>query len=273
MTPRVLLASIVSLCALLAATPALAADPAEISFWESVRDSKDPAELRAYLQQYPEGSFAVLARRRLATLESGDRPAAAQPAAAAQAWTLPRAGDSWTYRWVEKKPRGTPIQRTFAVSVVSASGAEIVDAATIDGATPPLQSKHQSGSHLIAQGASVFSPYLPVFAGMPAGTIWRVQMDDPACVGRYICDAKGRIVGRETVRVEAGTFVANKVVIEHSWRSAGATAYGGSGGRTLTIWYAPEAKRAVKYLSRTTFGQYPPIEADFEIELVSFKLN
>ena len=47
---------------LLAAGPALAqqANPAEIAFWESVRDSRNPAELRAYLQQFPKGVFAPL---------------------------------------------------------------------------------------------------------------------------------------------------------------------------------------------------------------------
>lgn len=40
---------------------------AEILFWESVRNSNDPADFRAYLEQYPNGRFATLARNRLAT--------------------------------------------------------------------------------------------------------------------------------------------------------------------------------------------------------------
>ncbi|MEQ9643790.1 MAG: N-acetylmuramoyl-L-alanine amidase [Alphaproteobacteria bacterium] len=42
----------------------------ELAFWDSVRDSDDPAALRAYLAQYPGGSFAALARLRLARLET-----------------------------------------------------------------------------------------------------------------------------------------------------------------------------------------------------------
>jgi hypothetical protein len=34
-------------------------------FWETVRNSRDPAELLAYLQQYPNGAFVALARQRL----------------------------------------------------------------------------------------------------------------------------------------------------------------------------------------------------------------
>ena len=41
---------------------------AEMVFWESIRSSSDPADFRAYLEQYPQGRFAALARNRLAAL-------------------------------------------------------------------------------------------------------------------------------------------------------------------------------------------------------------
>ena len=37
----------------------------ELLFWESVKDSRKPQELQAYLDRYPEGTYAVLARSRL----------------------------------------------------------------------------------------------------------------------------------------------------------------------------------------------------------------
>ena len=40
----------------------------ETVFWESVKDSEDPADLRAYLEQYPEGTYKVLASNRLRKL-------------------------------------------------------------------------------------------------------------------------------------------------------------------------------------------------------------
>ncbi len=62
-----------------------AASP-EVTFWESVRDSKDPAEIEAYLKAYPDGQFAPLARIRLDKLKqpareapSDQSPAAPQP--------------------------------------------------------------------------------------------------------------------------------------------------------------------------------------------------
>lgn len=41
----------------------------ELSFWESIKDSDDPAYFRAYLEQYPTGHFASLATLRLEALE------------------------------------------------------------------------------------------------------------------------------------------------------------------------------------------------------------
>ncbi len=41
-------------------------DPAavELSFWETIKDSNDPEDFKSYLEKYPNGTFAALARRR-----------------------------------------------------------------------------------------------------------------------------------------------------------------------------------------------------------------
>jgi class 3 adenylate cyclase len=41
----------------------------ELSFWESVRESDNPASLHAYLEKYPEGEFKALAEIRLAEID------------------------------------------------------------------------------------------------------------------------------------------------------------------------------------------------------------
>lgn len=46
-------------------------DEVEIVFWISVKDSSDPAELRAYLDKYPDGQFAGLAQAPIKRLEQG----------------------------------------------------------------------------------------------------------------------------------------------------------------------------------------------------------
>ena len=43
---------------------------AELLFWESVKGSSDPADLKAYLEQFPVGVFAKLARNRLKQLSN-----------------------------------------------------------------------------------------------------------------------------------------------------------------------------------------------------------
>ena len=48
----------------------------ELAFWESIKESGDPAEFAAYLDRYPEGVFAALAEtRRQSLLEAAAAPA------------------------------------------------------------------------------------------------------------------------------------------------------------------------------------------------------
>ena len=187
---------------------------------------------------------------------------------------FPNAGQRWTYRLQD--PRNERPQQTVVIQVASASAAGIVDELSVDGGTP-VPATHQRAPTLLAQAASVFSPYLPLFESLPAGgRIAAIEIDDPGCGGRYLCEASGRVVGRETVEVPAGRFLATKVVIEHEWRPAamaGDDASGLVGGRTLTIWYATETLRAVKYSSRLVVGETPPVDANFDLELVSFQVK
>jgi hypothetical protein len=64
-------ALVVALAALLGAeaVPARAQSPGEIAFWNRVRDTTNPGEMRAYLEAYPNGAFADMARARLKVLE------------------------------------------------------------------------------------------------------------------------------------------------------------------------------------------------------------
>jgi len=68
-----------------------AANADEIAYWESVKKSVDPNELRAYLAKYPQGAFAELARARLEGMQAGtarhreEREAATKAQEAAQA--------------------------------------------------------------------------------------------------------------------------------------------------------------------------------------------
>jgi hypothetical protein len=71
----------------------------EREFWISVRDSSRPEDIRAYLDKYPSGNFAALARNRLDALVRPTRTAAADPvsppprAATVQTPALPPAAE------------------------------------------------------------------------------------------------------------------------------------------------------------------------------------
>lgn len=61
------------------APKAAAGSAAEIAFWQTIRDEKDPAVFRAYLLQFPDGTFAPLARLRIKDMEQTAPPAETQP--------------------------------------------------------------------------------------------------------------------------------------------------------------------------------------------------
>ena len=60
----------------LAELPALAeTGQAEIAFWNTIKDTKEASEFEAYLDAYPNGQFAALAKLRLKKLKTGTSPA------------------------------------------------------------------------------------------------------------------------------------------------------------------------------------------------------
>lgn len=71
-------------------------DPGDLAFWQSIQSSKNAKEYRAYLQSYPGGRFAELAKVRAAQLEGGvpdAPPAPPDPEPPAYSFTIsPRAG-------------------------------------------------------------------------------------------------------------------------------------------------------------------------------------
>lgn len=50
----------------------------ELAFWETMKDSDDPAEFKAYLDKYPQGAFAALAETRYKALLEKDNAADAK---------------------------------------------------------------------------------------------------------------------------------------------------------------------------------------------------
>jgi hypothetical protein len=253
----------------------------EVMFWESIRQSTNPADFQAYLEQYPQGTFAALARNRLAATApaAGAAPVAAPSAPSTSpksSGRLPQQGDTWTYRLTEPKRVDGPKQRNYTVKVSSASASAISEEYAIEGGASGSWT-HKGLRDLVPVGKPLFAPYLLAFSDLPpGGGLGRLQIADGACSMAYACQASGRILNRETVKVAAGTFETVRVEVEQSWRPVAISGQHGGhsfGSRKITIWYSAAAKRAVKFSSRAVAGDFPPIDTDFDLELVAYRLQ
>ncbi len=247
--------------------PLSGAQRVDAAFWESLRASSDPADFRAYLEQFPNGMHAAAARERLAALTATaalKTPAAAVPLAGAG--RLPSEGDAWTYRLTERT--GPIRQRKYEVKVTAASAMSIAERYWIEDGRSG-DSKHTGGAYLVGMGVSVFSPYLDAFQNLAAQpALGIVQVDDPVCTGLMACRATAEVVGEQKIVVPAGTFDTIHVRIEHEW---GQRTAGWPGRRQLDVWYAPSVKRAVKFSSRQTGA--PLFDANFDLELTGYQIK
>ena len=52
----------------------------ELSYWETIKNSTNADDFKSYLEKYPNGQFAALAKNRIATLEAPAKPAESKPA-------------------------------------------------------------------------------------------------------------------------------------------------------------------------------------------------
>jgi serine/threonine-protein kinase len=200
---------------------------------------------------------------------AADKSAAAKAAAAAKpGW--PAVGDRWVY---EVREVNRPEKRYQAtVEVRSIAPASISETFRWPGGAS--DSTHGATPYLLgaAPGVATFAPYLRAFQDIGGSERWGnldfKNLWNCTVNPSVSCSAKARVVGREKVAVKAGSFNAWKIEVELYQKALGmpATA-GGSGFVYFTFWYAEDARRFVKSLSRIDgYWMMPAIEA----ELVSY---
>ena len=152
--------------------PKDSAEQVELTFWDSVKDSSHPSDYEAYLQAYPNGRFAALARARIERLRAS-APKAETPKAAPAA--------------VPEKPRPPVVKRP-------------ADPAPAAPAAPPAPARAASGpSQLQKAGSDVRDcPACPVLTVIAPGVFTmgsntsdpsekpphRVTIDAPFAIGR-----------------------------------------------------------------------------------------
>jgi len=182
----------------------------------------------------------------------------------------PQAGDTWTYRYSDGYSR----TETYKVRVISASEREIEDEILIGRERQKIL--FLSGFELTARALSgltvrEFSPYLQSFGPIESAGGSSVKLFDeskPFLV---------RFMGTERVSVPAGTFEAQKLVVEGT-QFVRTSALAMSRDFKIMVWYAPTAKRFVKMTisapEKGLTSSFLPAERDV-IELVetSFPLT
>ncbi|MBI4988535.1 MAG: caspase family protein [Rhodocyclales bacterium] len=177
---------------------------------------------------------------------------------------LPKTGDSWTYRFSD----GYSKSGSYTVRVAAVSGDEVSDEARVGNSRVTV--KFQPGLAMSSRtlgGLAIreISPYLQSLGPTEPTEEWRNVNVLSGEAG-----FRARLAGAETVQVPAGTFEARKVVIEGT--QVLRAAYGNpSRSFTVTVWYAPAAKRFVKLTVSAPSSAFPA-EHDL-IELTEFKLN
>jgi formylglycine-generating enzyme required for sulfatase activity len=113
-----------------------AASAAEMIFWNSIKDSANPEDFKAYLKKYPNGEFADLARNRLATLETSQPKSSATPDAAKERTSANPNSASTS----APKP-GTVVKNPIGMELVYVPAGSFMMGSTNDGAdeTPAHQ--------------------------------------------------------------------------------------------------------------------------------------
>lgn len=170
--------------------PKDSAEQYELTFWDSIKDSTHASDYEAYLQAYPNGRFAGLARARVERLKAAaprpeaDRKEAPRPAAPEKA-QAPRPP--------AKKPADS----------VPASAAPAPDAARAP--TPPTPTPAPTPPAARKAGADIQDcPACPVLAAVPAGsfTMGSNNSDPSEKPARRMTIGKPFAIGRTEVTVQ-----------------------------------------------------------------------
>jgi hypothetical protein len=102
-----------------AATPNL--DPAaafELTYWDTIKNSTDPEDFKSYLEKYPDGQFAALARRRSQVAGTAGRTTATSPSIRTD---TPVPADA------DDRRRSVPLTTVYALGWRLASAEDIAD--------------------------------------------------------------------------------------------------------------------------------------------------
>ena len=268
---------------------------AEFVIWEKIKTAKEIAPLEEYLMRYPNGKFSELAQFRLDRIFAQQRPQALSVAVSKPSPTPPTPTPTPTQLALAENrllPTQTDTANPFSKGTAKASGDfkvgdsytyRVVDLLTqVEGETKTQTVTNTNDSEVIYNDGQSVSDLLgnvikggrgQAFTGnqiyiaeYSVGKKWTTQYKGTRPNGKpdeWIIDFK--VVGKETITVPAGTFVAFKVEGRGYVRYLGAT-------YKTTYWIAPDQVRRViaeeTEVYRSAGGKYIRTDRD---ELVAYK--
>lgn len=233
--------------------------------WQ-VRDSQNlnfayPAE---WISQVPERGKANLAK-----LEERSKPVAASPGGTPLPAIdhslpphMPQVGDTWTYALVDVRFNPGDRKKRFVHTVTESRPNAITETIGRGGSGNVIESSYGSAMEAYYRiGIIELAPFYMSFNELTPGKTWRnIRIGDgdnnTLAAVSPISLSYGRVLGQETIRVPAGQFVSVKTRFEGDiarlvignlpFPNAREPLY-------VTVWYAQEAKRAVRILMETTY--------------------
>ena len=184
---------------------------------------------------------------------------------------LPRVGDVWEYR--SRSMWKTVESSTYTHQVTAVSGREVretMNSAESKTFTPDTRFVEWRGKGYYFVE---FNPFIQAFGDLQPGSTWKlsIPVEDPFFSNWY---THGRAGNWDSVSVPAGTFKAIRVEINSNRPATGSSAMRDKEPTRIlqVIWYAPEAKRAVK-LVRTVYGATGDRVNEDTYELVKYRLQ
>ena len=232
--------------------PAPRADEAalEDAFWQAVRDSKDPAEINAYLRRYPQGRYAAEARNAIERIASAAAPAklasvaapksepkvdakpppppiaAVAPVSPAMKTELPKdtgqaryaVGDLWRYQVVDKWKKEVTRHEVNKITAIRDSGDLEINGGRVlyDGLMRLKYWKTVGDGNKILR-ESEYTPARPLWpdelsVGKRWPTTWKVRYRNPdGAYGISEFEGDAAVTAKETATVPAGTFEVFRV--------------------------------------------------------------
>jgi tetratricopeptide (TPR) repeat protein len=168
--------------------PAAALLAVELSFWDSIKNTNDPAEYAAYLKKYPEGQFAELARIRLRALEAQRNGAAPQPATAPTTAVQPNAAQTATAAAVAPTEQTRPPAQESPAQT-AANAAVVSPTPPNAAAAPPLDAAAATPTTTSPATPSSATP-APLAAATPATPTAAPVADAPATLAEALAFIK-----------------------------------------------------------------------------------